>query len=528
MSMDPLVPHILIEDEDYEIFTKLIDQINTDIRELIAVFPELVDVDNAPEIFLPKLSALIKYQYRYDIDEDVQREIIKRIISIYRDRGTDDSIIMAATYGNDPKWIGSHVFLPGANTDKDRATITHPINDIFRHNISRHSCGHRFADAIRWRDGTLIIHVSYIDDEIRAAIKKVVPAGLRVYFDIVSQSGGEGTEHGEVVFGEWKVIEFYEIDYSIPIRDRLEVALFDVNTGGRRLRSGRRLLFTMEEIEMYKGASMLAKLLHPEELPEKIVQVSKLRLTDVVKCIDSDQSAVYRSVASLIGYYMLKANTVEYPLPPEVVDTMKLIASFGFSTFSGAAKLSGPIKKVIDEENPAPVITSTMKALFDLNLNDYVYTVEIEDSEIEADYLNEIIHNIDYQIDGFYVHRYYKGVAQRSMHTGVRSKYGFSGSYTGEISSLCEIEDIIPSDRWYPVSAVEKLKLGEFLKNYCTPIQVDKYGRPIDTMFKDMNMHSGVSNGYEYRDLGSLRLIDTPLSPEFLLSTTLEVSEHIV
>ena len=62
MSMDPLVPHILIEDEDYEVFTKLIDQINSDVRNLIKVFPELVDVDNAPEIFLPKLSALIKYQ----------------------------------------------------------------------------------------------------------------------------------------------------------------------------------------------------------------------------------------------------------------------------------------------------------------------------------------------------------------------------------------------------------------------------------------------------------------------------------
>ena len=320
MSMDPLVPHILIEDEDYEVFTKLIDQINSDVRNLIKVFPELVDVDNAPEIFLPKLSALIKYQYRYDIDEDEQREIIKRIISIYRDRGSDDSIIMAATYGNDPKWIGSHVFLPGANTNKDRATITHPIDELFRHNISRHSCGHRFADAVRWRDGTLIIHVSYIDDEIREAIKKVVPAGLRVYFNIISQTGGDGY-HGEVVFGEWKVIEFYEIDYNIPIKDRLEVAIFDVRNTGRRLRSGRRLLFTMQDLEMYKGSSMLAKLLHPQDLPEKIVQVSKLRLTDVVKCIDNDQSTVYRTVASLLGYYMLKANTIEYPLPPKVAVT---------------------------------------------------------------------------------------------------------------------------------------------------------------------------------------------------------------
>lgn len=527
MSMDPLVPHILIEDEDYEVFTKLIDQINSDVRNLIKVFPELVDVDNAPEIFLPKLSALIKYQYRYDIDEDEQREIIKRIISIYRDRGSDDSIIMAATYGNDPKWIGSHVFLPGANTNKDRATITHPIDELFRHNISRHSCGHRFADAVRWRDGTLIIHVSYINDEIREAIKKVVPAGLRIYFDIISQTGGDGY-HGEVVFGEWKVIEFYEIDYNIPIKDRLEVAIFDVRNTGRRLRSGRRLLFTMQDLEMYKGSSMLAKLLHPQDLPEKIVQVSKLRLTDVVKCIDNDQSTVYRTVASLLGYYMLKANTIEYPLPPEVVDTMKMIARFGFSTFSGSTKLSGPEKKIYDDENPAPVIISTMKALFDLTPQDYVYTVELEDEILDADYLNEIIHNIDYEIDNVYVHRYHKGVPCRSMNSGIRSKYGFSGTYTGEISFICEIEDVIPSDRWYPVSAVSKLKIGDFLKMYCTPISVEKYGRPSQSMIKDMSLHSGLDTGYEYRDLGSFRVNDNPISPDLLLTAELEVAEHIL
>ena len=91
-----------------------------------------------------------------------------------------------------------------------------------------------------------------------------------------------------------------------------------------------------------------------------------------------------------------------------------------------------------------------------------------------------------------------------------------------------EIEDVIPSDRWYPVSAVSKLKIGDFLKMYCTPISVEKYGRPSQSMIKDMSLHSGLDTGYEYRDLGSFRVNDNPISPDLLLTAELEVAEHIL
>lgn len=488
MNMEPLIPHVLLEDEDYKVFLDLISIIHDDIKEMISKFPELVDIDNAPEIFLPKLSALIRYKYRHDIDEDIQREIIKRMISIYRDRGTDDSIIMAATYGNDPLWIGSHVFLPGADTNKPRATITHPIDYVFRHDISKHSGLHRFSDATRWTAGTLIINVTYIDDEIRNAIKKVIPAGLRIYFDIISTPGGDG-EFGEVIFGEWTLWEFYEIDYSVNIKDRLEVAIFDVKGSGRRLRSGRQLLFDSMDLEIFKGWSMLPiedKLTKPNN-----IRVRDLKNTDIVKCIDTSDNTIYKKVGSLVDYYRFLTTK--------------------------------------DEDDIAYI----MKQLFDLELDDMVfYDNSKKDGEIESDYTSNIIHDISYEIGGIYVKKKHRGPAIRSEASSIRSgKYAMDGTYTGEISYICPIEDVIPTDRWYPMTAIEDLKPGEYLKDYCTPTEHSKWSEVTLKEIGDLKLSDLVNTGYEYRKLSSLKLVDNITSGtvgDNTLSTEVDTSVQII
>ena len=488
MNMEPLIPHVLLEDEDYKVFLELISIVHDDVKEMISKFPELVDIDNAPEIFLPKLSALIRYKYRHDIDEDIQREIIKRIISIYRDRGTDDAIIMAATYGNDPLWIGSHVFLPGADTNKPRATITHPIDYVFRHDISKHSGLHRFADATRWTAGTLIINVTYLDDEIRNAIKKVIPAGLRIYFDIISTPGGDG-EFGEVIFGEWTLWEFYELDYSVNIKDRLEVAIFDVKGSGRRLRSGRQLLFDSMDLEIYKGWSMLP--IEDKLLYRNNIKVQDLKMTDIVKCIDTLDNTVYKQVGNLVK-------------------------TFGFNTTK-------------TEEDIAYVF----KKLFNLELDDMVfYDNSKTDGEIESDFLSDIMHDIDYEIGGIYVKKKHRGPAIRSETSSIRSgKYAMDGTYTGEISYICPIEDVIPTDRWYPMAAIEDIKPGEYLKDYCTPTDLSNWSQATLQEIGDLKLSDLVNTGYEYRKLSSLKLVDNTTSGtvgDNTLSTEVDTSVQII
>lgn len=451
MNMEPLIPHSLLEDEDYQVFLELISIVHDDIKSMIAEFPELVDIDNAPEIFLPKLSALIRYRYRYDIDEDIQREIIKRIISIYRDRGTDDAISMAATYGDDPNWIGSHVFLPGANTNKDRAQVTHPVEEIFRHDISKHSGTHRYADAVRWRDGTLIIKTSKVNDDIRAAIKKVVPAGLKIYFDLINNSPGDGY-YSELTFGEWVLSVDYELDYNMIIKDKLEVATFDVRGNGRRLRSGRQIMFVNYELEYGMGSSMIPT----EDKPIGTTgRFGDADLNDLIRLENRSNQYFFKKVGNLIDRDQIRVNR----------DKTELI-------------------KVLD-----------------LMIDDLV---QIDNSQKENQIAGStIIHPIDYDITGFELFKRHSGTPGRSTSRSIRSgKYSFSGTYTGEILMIARLEDVVPKDRWYPMSAILNLRPMDYADRYyemTDPTQDDKVylGIKMVSYAKINNWYVMTANGIE-------------------------------
>lgn len=451
MNMEPLIPHSLLEDEDYQVFLELISIVHDDIKGMIAEFPELVDIDNAPEIFLPKLSALIRYRYRYDIDEDIQREIIKRIISIYRDRGTDDAISMAATYGDDPNWIGSHVFLPGANTNKDRAQVTHPVEEIFRHDISKHSGTHRFADAVRWRDGTLIIKTSKVNDDIRAAIKKVVPAGLKIYFDLINNSPGDGY-YGELTFGEWVLSVDYELDYNMIIKDKLEVATFDVRGNGRRLRSGRQIMFVNYELEYGMGSSMIPT----EDKPiDTTGRFGDADLNDLIRLENRSSQYFFKKVGNLIDRDQIRVNR----------DKTELIQ------------------------------------VLDLMIDDLV---QIDNSQKENQIAGStIIHPIDYDITEFELFKRHSGTPGRSTSRSIRSgKYSFSGTYTGEILMIARLEDVVPKDRWYPMSAILNLRPIDYADRYyemTDPTQDDKVylGIKMVSYAKINNWYVMTANGIE-------------------------------
>lgn len=451
MNMEPLIPHSLLEDEDYQVFLELISIVHDDIKSMIAEFPELVDIDNAPEIFLPKLSALIRYRYRYDIDEDIQREIIKRIISIYRDRGTDDAISMAATYGDDPNWIGSHVFLPGANTNKDRAQVTHPVEEIFRHDISKHSGTHRYADAVRWRDGTLIIKTSKVNDDIRAAIKKVVPAGLKIYFDLINNSPGDGY-YSELTFGEWVLSVDYELDYNMIIKDKLEVATFDVRGNGRRLRSGRQIMFVNYELEYGMGSSMIPT----EDKPiDTTGRFGDADLNDLIRLENRSSQYFFKKVGNLIDRDQIRVNR----------DKTELIQ------------------------------------VLDLMIDDLV---QIDNSQKENQIAGStIIHPIDYDITGFELFKRHSGTPGRSTSRSIRSgKYSFSGTYTGEILMIARLEDVVPKDRWYPMSAILNLRPMDYADRHyemTDPTQDDKVylGIKMVSYAKINNWYVMTANGIE-------------------------------
>lgn len=215
MDLNRLVPQVLLEDEDYQIFLKLIDQISNDIHDLIKEIPNLVDIDNVPDIFLPKLAALVRYNLRTDLDINYQREIIKRIIEVYKARGSDDEIIMAATYGDYEKWVGAHIFYPEADTSRQRAAILYPSDEMFRHSKSQFSGYDKYPGGSFYREGTIIIKLGHINDKIKEAIKRVVPAGIRIYYYFTIDASDE--DGFFVDYGNWTVDS--NIDLYIELKD---------------------------------------------------------------------------------------------------------------------------------------------------------------------------------------------------------------------------------------------------------------------------------------------------------------------
>lgn len=204
MELHNFVPQVLLEDKDYKIFLDVVHRIFNDIHGLISKVPELIDVDNVSDIFLPKLAELVKYNLRYDLDISYQREIIKRLLTIYRARGSNDEIIMAATYGDYDYWVGAHVFYPDAKIDRQKAEIVDPVNEeLFRHSKSAFSGTDKYPGSTMYREGTIIIKITYINDKIREAIKKVVPAGIRIYYYLIFDTSNE---YGFVVdYGSWVI-----------------------------------------------------------------------------------------------------------------------------------------------------------------------------------------------------------------------------------------------------------------------------------------------------------------------------------
>lgn len=238
------LPEYLANDQDYGIFIDILQNVANDIKYFVDNFNDLIDIDTVPEMFLPKLSYLLSYQYKYQVNTTYQRELIKRMIEVYRNKGTDKDIIDAANNGANDGWLGNKYFYPGSTYFNNEATISYPADHLFRHSVSKFSGQDHFPDNDYWRQGVIIIEVAYYTSKLDDAVKNVIPAGVRFYFIINNQMDGDGP-NGEVEIGRWVLHHEFVITYHPKITDFTSGAgLSDgaFNTGHRYL-SGDRLIF---------------------------------------------------------------------------------------------------------------------------------------------------------------------------------------------------------------------------------------------------------------------------------------------
>jgi hypothetical protein len=272
------LPEYLRSNKDFLVFLRLLISEFDITLDNIEKFTDLVDPDKVPIKFIEALGSVTNYRFIENADDDFNREILMRMQSIYEQRGTDKSIVMAATHGNNLGWVGGDIFIPGYDISKDTATIVVAKDSLFTHSKSRHSGTDVFADSEIFRPGVIIINLPYIDEDILDAVTEVMPAGVKYKFFLNSSfMGNDNDEEGLGEFGELSYFKSFRV---VPLKDgeeeseqaatntelsidvtiqseNFEVAKFSTNTTGGRMRSGRLVVQEDTEVMSEIGASVL-------------------------------------------------------------------------------------------------------------------------------------------------------------------------------------------------------------------------------------------------------------------------------
>lgn len=226
------IPDFLKENEDFLVFLALLFH-EFDIAEKnIYRFTDLVNPDKVPIEFIEALGSYFNFTYLANATDDFNREALMRMRSIWEQRGTEHSIIMAGTHGGNDGYVGGDLFIPGYDISKELAELTIARDLVFRHNISKHSGTAVFESDI-YRTGVLFLRVPYLDEDVKNIIYNVTPAGLRYVFEIMldffpspGQDVGEFNELSfKKAFRVWPIDELERAKEDTDIDVILEICM---------------------------------------------------------------------------------------------------------------------------------------------------------------------------------------------------------------------------------------------------------------------------------------------------------------
>ena len=207
------------QESDWKIFQEILKEIFGDIKTVAESLTSLADVNSVDENFLPKLAYLLEYSYKYDLPHSTNRDIIKRWLWLKKQKGRDSDVLNAADFANNPNWVKSTMLVPTTEYPRieiDRnASIYYPVDFLFTHNLSTFSETHRFANSRRWRDGIIVVELNELTQYTREAIKEVLPAGLKVFFDTTNEMKGDGTGHSVPFRGWWFLLDYVIEDFLV-------------------------------------------------------------------------------------------------------------------------------------------------------------------------------------------------------------------------------------------------------------------------------------------------------------------------
>ena len=201
-----LIPEYLKENEDFLVFLSMLIHEFDITNENIRKYPDIINPDRVPINLIEALGSYFNYRYLVNATDDFNREVLMRMRSIWEQRGTEHSIIMAATHGDNDGWVGGDIFIPNYPISKNTAKLLIPRNSIFIHNRSKFSGSDVYAQGGLYTQGVLLLRVPYWDERVRQRVYDNTPAGLKYIIEIMSEffpTTDDVGEFGELSFFKW-------------------------------------------------------------------------------------------------------------------------------------------------------------------------------------------------------------------------------------------------------------------------------------------------------------------------------------
>ena len=385
----------LMGKEDFMVFMRLLQILFNDIKSVADDFENLADVNNVVNIFLPKLSYLMNYTFRYDLPDSINRDLIKRLLWIYKEKGTDKEVLEAADFANNDNWISNTIFVPTEKNpipvpDDRTAFLYYPIDRLFTWDKSAYSISDRYGDSTRWRDGVVVIEAEDVNKRVRNAIKKVLPAGLKVYYESKSELKADGKNGEEVGYGkslkykEWILNPRYTLDYFLRIDNSVSSDRWsEDNINYRIIWSGRQILFPYYELDKIIASSMLT--LYKEDVLDIFYFLKVLEASIPVGLSYSTDEDTQKSVDIINTTRDTEGTTYELKTR-EIAPTMM----FNQTRFNQTSFNTPAIETYLETEGVKPKIGTTQDiSLTRFNMTAYsgrfILNQKVEDEGIELD-----------------------------------------------------------------------------------------------------------------------------------------------
>lgn len=197
---DSYYPEFVDEHKDFKAFTHGANVLINELFIKVSHFTELVNSDKVPEGFINALAAALSYEFTENIPVPVQREILRRILRLYRLRGSTDDVVNRGSFYDNKGYLGAGMFIPGTFREGYKMSMSFPRQYMFIHSYSSRSRVSRYPDAAYFRDGLISFNTPFINDKLKAAIAKVVPAGVTMAYTIVDE-----VSYGDLITNAGKV-----------------------------------------------------------------------------------------------------------------------------------------------------------------------------------------------------------------------------------------------------------------------------------------------------------------------------------